>query len=576
MSKRLFGKLFFAISFLMIGSLFLGGSVALAWNPTFFALNQSPAIPPNVMGLDALEETTTSILLFWTSGGGTTVNYRIAYQSGATAPASCILGTQIAEATVGAATNYIVTGLTANTQYSFRVCAVNIVSDKASGVTVTLRTPVSQPTFRSMGFNSTAAKAVGTSNAMSITGSIATFASAPGVTIGVGDAIQYSAAANATVDTIVFIHGRLSATQYLVKTAAGASPANVASHTSWSLFRAYTSLLNAEAQTENTGILLAVRDFDASTNITSPSVTRYIECYADAVDTSANPIAVTINGWTTSATNKLIFTAPWETRHVGTRQRHMGTWSSSYFTATVTDNNVLEVEISNVVIEGLQLQATAVVGTFMAPVMIGAGVQIPVNTITEVNNNIIEVVTPVAQADVNGIFVNWLNTGLQLYATNNIVICTGGGGKTCIRGIRGSYNNANTLSWTAYVYNNTVVGNWDYGIDFADGGTGVITVFAKNNIVQGSTFQSYQADVWGTGTGYNIAGNSFTTGAASDKASTAVTFVNAASKDYHLGAGDTAAKNAGTDLSADANYPVTTDIDTTARTGTWDIGADSL
>lgn len=54
------------------------------------------------------------------------------------------------------------------------------------------------------------------------------------------------------------------------------------------------------------------------------------------------------------------------------------------------------------------------------------------------------------------------------------------------------------------------------------------------------------------------------------------TFVNAASKDFHLASGDTTWKDAGTDLSADADYAISTDIDGATRTGTWDIGADEV
>lgn len=60
------------------------------------------------------------------------------------------------------------------------------------------------------------------------------------------------------------------------------------------------------------------------------------------------------------------------------------------------------------------------------------------------------------------------------------------------------------------------------------------------------------------------------------KNSTTVAFVNAASKDFHFSPADTAAKEAGVDLSADPNLPFAVDIDGQARPGgnAWDIGAD--
>ena len=63
-------------------------------------------------------------------------------------------------------------------------------------------------------------------------------------------------------------------------------------------------------------------------------------------------------------------------------------------------------------------------------------------------------------------------------------------------------------------------------------------------------------------------------GGAGNRINQSFDFVDAPNGDYHLGDGDTAARDAGTDLSADAAYPFDTDIDGDARTGTWDIGAD--
>jgi hypothetical protein len=53
-----------------------------------------------------------------------------------------------------------------------------------------------------------------------------------------------------------------------------------------------------------------------------------------------------------------------------------------------------------------------------------------------------------------------------------------------------------------------------------------------------------------------------------------VSFVDATNWDYHLASGDTAAKDAGTDLSGDANWAFSTDADGSTRSGTWDVGAD--
>lgn len=55
-----------------------------------------------------------------------------------------------------------------------------------------------------------------------------------------------------------------------------------------------------------------------------------------------------------------------------------------------------------------------------------------------------------------------------------------------------------------------------------------------------------------------------------------VSFVDSTNWDYHLASGDTSAKDAGTDLSADSAWAFSTDGDGATRSGSWDIGADEV
>lgn len=82
----------------------------------------SEVAPPDPILFLAMSVLPTSIDLNWTSGGGTTNEYILSYQSGATAPVNCSTGTIVDSINI---TNKTVTGLSANTQYSFRVCAKN-------------------------------------------------------------------------------------------------------------------------------------------------------------------------------------------------------------------------------------------------------------------------------------------------------------------------------------------------------------------------------------------------------------------------------------------------------------------
>jgi uncharacterized delta-60 repeat protein len=100
--------------------------------------------PPNPTSPLATTTSSTAIALSWISGGGTSLDYRISYQSGATAPASCSLGSTIDETAINGLT-HAVTGLTPATQYSFRICAINgnNVPNVSSGVTVSAVTDYS-------------------------------------------------------------------------------------------------------------------------------------------------------------------------------------------------------------------------------------------------------------------------------------------------------------------------------------------------------------------------------------------------------------------------------------------------
>ena len=100
---------------------------------------------------------------------------------------------------------------------------------------------------------------------------------------GVGDVIEYDSDGNDSIDAIVFIHGRTSATEYTVKKADGSNPTEeVTSDYDWKIYRAYTSLANWQGLTENSNIDSSVVDFDTSRDITGSYL--HVACYADGND----------------------------------------------------------------------------------------------------------------------------------------------------------------------------------------------------------------------------------------------------------------------------------------------------
>lgn len=108
----------------------------------------SAPLPPNeISGLSVASDSSYNALLSWTSGGGGTTGFSVAYQAGATPPADCS-GAQLAPgdssfAYEGDQIYALVGSLGDSTQYSFRVCANGGASSSVmtNGLTTTVTTP---------------------------------------------------------------------------------------------------------------------------------------------------------------------------------------------------------------------------------------------------------------------------------------------------------------------------------------------------------------------------------------------------------------------------------------------------
>jgi hypothetical protein len=125
-----------------------------------------------------------------------------------------------------------------------------------------------------------------------------------------------------------------------------------------------------------------------------------------------------------------------------------------------------------------------------------------------------------------------------------------------------------TTNFTAgklYLYNNTIQGYEGIEDGYSD-------VLAKNNIISATTCVDGSIDA---SSDYNSQTCASATGSNS-RSSQTFTFVDSGTGDYHLDASDAGAKNFGTDLSGDANLPISDDIDGDTRSGSWDIGADEF
>lgn len=100
------------------------------------------------------------------------------------------------------------------------------------------------------------------------------------------------------------------------------------------------------------------------------------------------------------------------------------------------------------------------------------------------------------------------------------------------------------------------------------------TLIVKNTLSTGNTLAAFAGGL-SAGSEYN-ASNDGTATSPNSRINQTFTFVDATGGDYHLTAGDTGAKDFGTDLSADASWPFSTDFDGQTRATPWDIGADEV
>lgn len=161
-------------------------------------------------------------------------------------------------------------------------------------------------------------------------------------------------------------------------------------------------------------------------------------------------------------------------------------------------------------------------------------------------------------ANAVGVFVNNMCYG---YSGANAVCYT----------LNGSgYNNGETI----IAYNNGCHGA-PKGYTTHGGGTGDAQ-YLKNNWAQSNSTAGFSLDEGGAHTTSTTATNlsEDTSSPNNTLDSKVITFVNEGSNDLHLSGSDTSAKDAGTDLSADAQYPFSTDYEGTTRTGSWDVGPD--
>jgi len=439
--------------------------------------------------------------------------------------------------------------------------------------------------YRSVGPSNTTALASGASNAMTISGALATFASALPANVGVGDVIQY-ATSSGTVNSLAFISGRTSPTSYTVYDVAGRIASSTTANTGWSIFRAYTSLYNAVgdgAGTENTGINSGLRNFDTwsgGKNLASSTQVWNVACYGDAVDTTA----VYVNGWTTATSTYMRIYTPYLTSEVGASQRHQGKWTTSAYRLETSGLGSgyasLYFYANNIKIDGLQIFDSST-NDYVYGIYNNANAVLT-GSWAYISNSIIK---GRYTGSANGHIAYMESTGVKTsYLSNLIIYDFKNGTQTNMKGI--SFASGNV----AYIYNVTVYNSY-IGFD-----PNYQTVTIKNSLAQGCN-DGFNTNgmIFTAASDYNISDVASDAPGTHSKNGVRVNFVDAAHQDFHLAVSDVWARNKGVNLSADANLAFATDIDGQCRQGgsqsstgvsgcggltstasAWDIGADEV
>ena len=406
---------------------------------------------------------------------------------------------------------------------------------------------------------------------LSFSNSRATFPYALPNKVGVGDVIQYDTVPDQTPDALVFIHERISDTEFRIAKVDG-TPMNLTTDTkTWGVLRAYTSLYDAVTMEENLSINALIWDFDdilATDNprdLVARNTVWNIACYADGVDDTL----VSIHFWVTDESHYLRIFTPVGPPDVGegTSQRHSGIWTTDAYRLEVSfdadDRDVIQVNSDCVHIDGLQIHKTSENGP--RPIQ---GIEIHGTTRLWLSNCIIRGDGSNGQ----GVFLE--SADAELYMWNTIIY------KTAETSGDGIFLGAGAR---AFIYNVTHYNN-NRGIYVA--GNAGTNLFVKNVIAVGNVgTSSYDFDsdaTFGLGSTNNCSSDATAGGGGMSDGIVDVAPEDVFERhtsdppDLHLKS-DSLCNGAGANLTSDPDLSFQKDIDGNPRpTGVnpWDIGAD--
>lgn len=415
----------------------------------------------------------------------------------------------------------------------------------------------------------TSAIATGSASAtLTISGSTATFSSALPDSVGVGDILVYDANNNGTVDNLAVIRERTTSCVWTVKDSIDGTSGlnNVTGDADWSIYRAYTSLNNAVASTENTGVPLALRGFNiwggAATLIT-PNLTMTFACYPGTDASTLSLIAITSNG-----TNWLKAYTPYLPTEVGRRMRHSGKWTGRAYALATTSGVTVDMSTGsgiahNFRFEGIQFKNTATTGA-------ADGIYCTSNSGAQ--TLIVKDCIFVGSANTNN---NTRHSGIYFFSANTARLYV---------------SNSIFYDWQSSAVSNTNAAIafdagtddscWVYNSTAWRGDRGYVSLtttktFTAKNCIAGGPGTNWQV---GVGTFNDNCTNNTDSKSAAPGANARITqrpaFTDSTNNDFSLTVSDTVARNTGVDLGSGYAIQVTDDVKNASRVGlTYDRGA---
>ncbi len=418
--------------------------------------------------------------------------------------------------------------------------------------------------YRSVGPGSTALLASGADHTLTIKDSIATFDSGLPSRVGVGDALEFDSNGDAVADSIVFLRHRISESQFALADENGnPTSASLADLTSWTLHRAYLSIVDAADGAPNPSIAVAF-DGSGANDLLSLGMPWHIACYGDAPDLARAQFL----GWTTSADRYLrIFTPKYPTE-VGASQRHEGRWTAERYhivTPGIGTNDIaIESTDMDIRVIGLQIFVDGDGEINDRQYGVNLSQQSPARQ-SYIGNNIIRSSDfPMNPGLPRGIKADATGFGATVFIWNNVIYNFGGDDEA--RGIELTGD-----GMTAYLYNNTIANV--YPAIFAN--NDLDTMVMRNNVVIQCASPANCTGFKGTKTGSNNHGEGFT-GLGTPLPTDQVTDYFVGADDYRLNSDATHVgelQDQGVDLSADSNLPFSLDLRGAPRVAPWDVGA---